>query len=181
MKRIILSLALVAALNLTFVISVAIAQDQPATAPEQPAANINKITEVADKAGIKSCNGRINQVSNFLTAGVTNVGAMLFYPPKNPDQQLFSVSMELPIKGAASAYASASFAPNQANGCAGMYEKVVYWPQKCDAVVNKNFSKLKKLGALSKTIYVRDGGVSIKIFLMPAGSGCVSIIKEIVQ
>jgi len=64
-------------------------------------------------------------------------GAMLLLPPTNPDQHLVSVSMEIPIKGAASAYASASFAPNQANGCGGMYETVVYWPQKCDVVANK--------------------------------------------
>ena len=104
----------------------------------------------------------------------------MFLPPNNPDRQLISVSMEIPLKDS-SAYASASFAPNQANGCGGMYETVVYWPQKCDVVANKNFGALKKIGALYKTIYVRDGGVSTKIFLIPAGTGCVSIKKEVIQ
>lgn len=165
---------------LAMFIPLAIAQDQlPATA--QPASVINNITQATDKAGMKACSGRINQVANFLTAGTPNVGAMLFLPPNNPDKQLVSLSMEIPIKGASSAYATASFAPNQANGCGGMYETVVYWPQKCDVVANKNFGTLKKLGALSKTIYVRDGGVTTKIFLMPAGSGCVAIKKEVIR
>jgi len=172
---------LIATYILAMTIPLAIAQDQLPATPAQPAAGINNITQVTDKAGMKACSGRINQVANFLTAGTPNVGGMLFMPPNNPDKQLVSVSMEIPIKGASSAYASASFAPNQANGCGGMYETVVYWPQKCDVVANKNFGKLKKLGALSKTIYVRDGGVTTKIFLMPAGTGCVAIKKEVIR
>ena len=176
------SLTLITTAILTMFIPLAIAQDQPAAAPAQPqAAEINRITQVTDKAGMKACSGRINQVANFLTAGNPGVGAMLFLPPNNPDQQLVSVSMEIPIKGTGSAYASASFAPNQANGCGGMYETVVYWPQKCDVVANKTFGTLKKIGALSKTIFVRDGGVTTKIFLMPAGSGCVAIKKEVIR
>jgi len=182
LKRIILIFTLALTLGLVTLTPVAIAQDQPTAAPtQQPAVSVNKITQVADKAGIKACTGRINQVANFLTAGVPGVGAMLFLPPANPDQQLVSVSMEIPIKGATAAYASASFAPNQANGCGGMYETVVYWPQKCDIVADKNFGTLKKIGALSKTIFVRDGGVTTKIFLMPAGTGCVSIKKEVIR
>lgn len=172
---------LIATYILAMFIPLAIAKDQLPATPAQQASGINGITQATDKAGMKACSGRINQVANFLTAGTPGVGAMLFLPPNNPDKQLVSVSMEIPINGASSAYASASFAPNQANGCSGMYETVVYWPQKCDVVANKNFGALKKLGALSKTVYVRDGGVTTKIFLMPAGTGCVAIKKEVIR
>jgi len=175
------SLILIVICILAMILPLAIAQDQPPAAPAKPVAGINGITQVTDKAGMKACSGRINQVANFLTAGTPGVAGIVFLPPNNPDQHLISVSMEIPIKGASSAYASASFAPNQANGCGGMYETVVYWPQKCDVVANKNFGALKKLGALSKTVYVRDGGVTTKIFLMPAGTGCVAIKKEVIR
>jgi len=183
LKKNLLSVTLAVAVGLVTLIPVAIAQNQPAAAPpqQQAAVNVNNITQLAMNSGIKACAGRINQVSNFLTAGNPGFGAMLFLPPNNPDQQLVSVSMEIPIKDASAGYASASFAPNQANGCGGMYETVVYWPQKCNEVADKKFGTLKKIGALSKTIYVRDGGVTTKFFLMPAGKGCVSIKKEIVQ
>lgn len=79
-----------------------------------------------------------------------------------------------------SAYVSATFAPNQANGCGAAYDAVVYWPLACDALASKQFSSLKKIGMLKKAITVLDGGVATKVFLMPAGTGCVAIKKEIV-
>ncbi len=142
---------------------------------------INGVTQAAFNAGVKTCAGRINQVTNFLTAGTKGSGAFLFVPPANPDQQMFSVSMEIPTSASTFAYASASFAPNQANGCGGMYETVVYWPQNCNAVAKSNFANLKVSGVVAKNIAILDAGVSTRIFLMPAGAGCVSIKKEIIQ
>ncbi|MGD0280322.1 MAG: hypothetical protein ABSC11_13610 [Smithella sp.] len=184
-KKIILSFIMAAILGLAFMISPII---YPAKAEEktkapvnkQAASNVNNITQAAVNAGVLSCISRINQVANFLTANTQGLGTMIFLPPNNPDNQLISLSMEIPLKDS-SAYASASFAPNQANGCAGMYETVAYWPQKCAEVGEKQFGSFKKGGALSKNITVMNGGESIKIFLMPAGAGCVSIKKEIVR
>jgi hypothetical protein len=62
-----------------------------------------------------------------------------------------------------------------------MYETVVYWPQTCTEVGENNYGKFKNVGKLSKNIYVRDDGVSTKVFLLPAGKGCVSIKKEIIR
>lgn len=53
--------------------------------------------------------------------------------------------------------------------------------QSIGAVCRKKFGTFKKIGALSKNINVLDYGVSTKVFLMPAGKGCVSIKKEIVR
>ncbi len=183
-------MALAVAVGLAVVRPVATAQDKPvAPVPLQPPApagqlassKVNLITQAALKVGVLACTSRINQVANFLTAGAQGAGAFLFPPPAEPDQQLISVSIEIPVKDAASAYASASFAPNQANGCGGMYETVAYWPQGCDEVARRNFSGLKRAGTLAKTIAVLDAGASIRIFVMPAGTGCISIKKEVVQ
>ena len=159
----------------------------PAPKAQAPAENVpppNTIAQAAMKAGVKSCAGRINQVTNFLIAGIKDAGAMTFVPDGDPDKQVFSVSMELPLPNSdtyASAYASASVAPNQANGCTGLYETVVYWPQSCTEVGDKQFSSFKKVGVLSKNIFARDDGKSARVFLMPAGKGCVAIKKEIVR
>lgn len=133
-------------------------------------------------SGVLTCASRINQVANFLTADAEGVGSLLFIPPSDPDHRLVSISMEVPAEGKVPvAYASASFAPNQANACGAMYESVIYWDEACEAVATRNFGELKKIGALSKSITVLDGGIWTKIFLFPAGGGCVSIKKEIVQ
>ena len=150
----------------------------PATRPS--ASNVNSITQAAVNAGVLSCTSRINQVSNFLTASNPGSGAFIFLPSDNPDRQLISVSLEIPLKDSF-AYASASFAPNQANGCGGIYETVVYWPQKCAEVAEKNFASYKKAGALSKNITMLNVDESTRIFLMTAGAGCVSIKKEVVR
>lgn len=141
---------------------------------------VNPITEAAIKAGVKTCKDRINQVSNFLTAN-TNSGWLLFQPTSQPDQRLISVSMESATKDVASAYVSESFAPNQANGCAGMYETVVYWEEGCPDVTKKQFATFKRAGVLSKNIAILDGGTGVRVFLMPAGKGCVAIKKEVLQ
>ena len=147
-------------------------QQVPATPPT------TAVTQAAVQQGILNCAGRINQVTNFL--GFNNQsGAVLMTPPNQPDLRLIPLAMEIPTENG-SAYVSAEFAPNQANGCGAAYDAVVYWPQRCDIVASRQFAALKKVGALKKDITVLDGGLATKVFLMPAGSGCVSIKKEVV-
>jgi hypothetical protein len=188
-QKIILSFIMAAIFGLAFIISPATAEEKPKAGPSKTQTSVNRsaasavngITQAAVRAGALSCANRINQVTNFLIAGTQNARALIFPLTNSSDNQLFSLSMEIPLKDTSSAYASASFSPNEANGCTGMYETVVYWPQKCTEVGEKNFGSFKKGGALSKNITVLNSGESIKIFLMPAGTGCVSIKKEIVR
>ncbi|KQC11352.1 MAG: hypothetical protein APR62_10050 [Smithella sp. SDB] len=179
-----LSLTVAVIISLTFLatFSTAAEKQKPskAKAPVSQAPSPNGITQAAMKAGVNSCAGRINQVTNFLLAGSQSSGATMFLPNDNPDKQLFSASIEIPLKDN-TAYASVSFAPNQASGCNGMYETVVYWPQNCIQVAEKQFNTFQKAAALSKNIAVRESGTTVKVFLMPAGKGCVSIKKEIVR
>jgi hypothetical protein len=187
-QKIFLSFIMASIFGLVSLVSPATAAEKPKTelsktqssAGKPTASNVNNITQTAVKAGALSCASRINQVTNFIIAGTQGAGAFMFLPPNNIDQQLISVSMEIPSKDA-SVYASASFAPSQVNGCTGTYETVAYWTQKCADVAEKQFGTFKKGGMLSKNIYIRDGGESTKVFLMPAGTGCVSIKKEAVR
>ena len=152
----------------------------PTAVPAGPPASlpVNAVTQAAVQQGILNCAVRINQVSTFLGFNA-QAGAVLMTPPTQPDQQLVPLAMEVPTQGG-SAYVSASFAPNQANGCGATYDAVAYWPQKCEVVADRQFAALKKVGQLKKDITVLDGGIATKVFLMPAGSGCVSIKKEVV-
>jgi hypothetical protein len=140
------------------------------------------IAVAAAKAGVLGCAGRIDQVSQFIGAN-SKVGAYFFAPPPPTDQRLVSFSYEVQpqTKDAPLAYASASFAPNQANGCGAMYEAVVYWPQNCDAVAAKQFAQLRKGRSLQTNILVLESETPARVFLMPAGRGCVSVKKELVM
>jgi len=148
-----------------------------AVAPASNAANA--VTQAAVQHGVLTCVSRINQVTNFLGFG-PQAGALLMAHAQQPDTRLLPLAMEVPTE-AGSTYVSATFAPGQANGCGAAYEAVSYWPQKCDAVAAKQFAGFKRTEqALRKSITVLDGGSATKVFLMPAGSGCVAIKKEVV-
>jgi len=182
------ALAATAALIAILLVPISLQAQTPAPPAAAPTAapagsnGANAITQAAVKQGAMACASRINQVSNFLGFG-PQAGALLMMPPSQPDQRLIPLAMEVPTGDAAnasSAYVSATFAPNQANGCGAAYDAVIYWPLKCDAVAAKQFASLKRAGQMKTSITVLDGGPATKVLLMPAGSGCVSIKKEVV-
>ena len=161
------------------------AEKSPSAPVSQPVQTTNPsvsaVTQAAVNAGVLSCAGRINQVTNFLSMGSQGTGATLYVPAVDPDRKMISVSLEILNANMPSAYAGASFAPNQANGCGAIYEAVAYWSMKCGEVAAKQFAGLKQSGVMRKEITMLDGGPELKVFLMPAGSGCISIKKEVVQ
>ena len=141
-------------------------------------ATLNPIARAASQRGVKSCLNRINQVGNFLGQGV-DLGTFLFNAPKEGEKHLFSASME--SAGANSmAYASATFTPVGSDGCGALYEAVSWWPGNCLDVAAKVFGEMKLSGPLLKNLQVLEGPGSLRVFLMPAGPGCVSIKKEVI-
>jgi hypothetical protein len=159
---------------------------QPSTGPSPAAAPSvsqqtapNAVTQAAANAGVRACLNRIDQFTRFLSsAGQT--GSMLFVPPSNPDQRLFSTSMEILIPGG-QVYASASFSPVGQDGCGGLYETVSWWPNNCPEVATKAFPEMRRTNPLARNIEMYVGNIaSIRVFLMPAGPGCISIKKEVV-
>lgn len=168
------------------------AQNAPAPAKTKPAAPaklaapaqaqapaVNAVTQAAVQAGVLVSASRINQVLAFLTTD-TKSSAFLFLPQKDPNQSIFSVSLGLEIAQSTPRYASASFAPT-ANGQAGaVYDTVQYVAASLADVETKVFKNLKRKGTLGNAMVILDGG-PMTVFLMPAGSGCVVIKKEVVQ
>jgi hypothetical protein len=144
-------------------------------------ATVNPIAQAAVKAGVLSCISRINQVCNFLTTGAQKFGVCQFIPPDQPDRNIYSISMEKLGKDASFAYASASFAPNQASGCGALYEEVAWWPMSCTEVAKKHFGDMTVEGVLVKDITMLVGPPTVRVFLMPAGTGCISIKKEVIR
>ena len=140
----------------------------------------NAVTQAMVGKGALACASRINQVANFLGAGSTSAGAFLFVPTGDVDKQVVSTSMEITGADKKTSYSSATFAPNQANGCGALYEAVAWWPESCDKVAEKQFSK-KATTKLKQNIGILDIGPTIRVFLMPTNDGCISIKKELVQ
>jgi hypothetical protein len=152
------------------------AQNNPAPAAPQPAnPSVNAVAQEAVKLGVLSCVSRINQVATFLTAN-TRSGVFIFPVHKQPDQHIFSTSFELLKPDDSTIYASASFFPNQD----AVYDTVEDVNMTCEELEKTVFKNLRRVGVVKKNIILLDGG-TVKVFLMPAGSGTIVIKKEVVQ
>jgi hypothetical protein len=149
------------------VLAAPVQQTKPALGP---------IANYAAQNGVRQCLGRIDQVSNFLTNGAAS-GAALFLPPREPDRGLASVSMEV-LGGNGLSYVNTAYAPS-ATGCDGVYEAITYWAGACDQVA-ASFPGFTPAKPLREHIQTLEGSPTAKIYLMPAGQGCISIKKEVV-
>lgn len=166
------------ACGLLLAVAAATASAQTAPAPQQ-GGGANSLTQAAVQAGALSCASRVEQVTRFLGFG-PGVGASLMVPAQPADQRLFAIQMEVAAGAASNSLVDVTFAPQQANGCGASYEAISYWTQSCDTVANGPFAQLKRVKPLQKDVLLLDGGPASRVFLMQAGSGCVSIKKEIV-
>jgi len=141
----------------------------------------NQIATVMFASGVRNCATRIDQIGNFLTKG-TRSSALVFLPEKEPDNSMVSFSLEVQGEGIPRAYGSATFSPNTAIGCSGMYESVQFWQESCNAVAAKHFKGAVSAGSLGGEIGIFNIGPTARVFLMRAtGSSCVSIKKELIK
>jgi hypothetical protein len=108
-----------------------------------------------------------------------DVGALLFVAPQNPNEQLVSMSLEI-IENNEPAYISSSYAPTSKHGCSASYDLVKYWSESCKDVATRVYPQFGNPVILKKRVAILGTEPNIRIFLMPAGTGCVSIKKEIV-
>ena len=141
----------------------------------------NQVATQTFAAGVRNCAARVDQVSNFLTKG-TQSSALLFLPEREPDNMMVSLSAEVRAQGLPLTYASATFSPNTAIGCAAVYETVQYWNEPCKDVAAKTFKGSPSSGSLEAEISVLTIGPSARVFLLRATNAtCVTIKKEVVQ
>lgn len=139
-------------------------------------AELNSAASAYGKVGVRRCLKSIVQVTDFLTAG-SKSGLFLFSPPDQPDNRMLSTSMEI-ASGNGISYASASFSPRD-NDCGAVYEAVTYWQDSCDIVATRVYTTLRQSGVVQTHVRVLDGGPAMRVFLMPAGTGCIAIKKEV--
>ena len=143
---------------------------------QQPV-QINAIAQTALQKGVNKCAGTINVVTNYL--GFSSQSGAVFTPNVNaPDTKTSSVVMEIPLPKN-TAIVSATFSPHP-NGCQASYDAVIYWPDKCEAVIKSQFSNLKYVRKLKENVMQLEGP-NINFYLMAAGKGCISLKKEVTE
>ena len=150
----------------------------PPAAAASAAGGFNAVTSTLQKAGVVRCSKQIQKVTDFL-ASKSHIGTMVFPTASNPDDSLVSISSEI-ISGTTLTYASANFAP-RADGGSAEYEQVSHWSNSCDDVFTVNYINFKPMGVLQQQITVFYTNPATRVMMIPAGTGCVVIKKEIVH
>ena len=124
---------------------------------------------------LTNCAASVQQAMSFLFEGQQ---AHFIAQPLGPDSDRWPavfVVESTPPGGGHSHLATLMIAPN----CSGMYEQVIYWSQPCDLVKSTIFAKFTGEHVLTRDVKVSDSGPAIELYLTPAGSGCVSVKKEL--
>lgn len=135
------------------------------------------LAQTATDAGMRTCKPLLDQVNRFLISNSQSAG-MAFVSPNHPNTRLFSSSIEIESSQSVT-YASAHFAPNGDSNCGVVYDAVTYWAESCAVMSSRLIKDVKPLGTLGSKIAMLDGGPTMRIFLMPAGPGCIQIKKEV--
>ena len=117
-------------------------------------------------------------MTDFLTSK-SRTGTSVFPLASNPDDSLVTLSTEI-ASGNVLTYAGVTFAP-RADGCSGVYEQVSHWQNTCDEVQAAHYKDFKPTGVLQQQIKVFINNPATRVMMVPAGTGCVVIKKEVVH
>lgn len=137
------------------------------------------LAQAAVNAGLRTCKPLADRVNRYLIAESQSSG-LLSASPENANARIFSSTIEIETRQGTTTYASTTYAPYGDTGCGVAYDAVTYWKESCTDLAAKQLSNLKVIGTLGSKITMLDGGPAMRMFLMPAGTGCVQIKKEIV-
>lgn len=67
-----------------------------------------------------------------------------------------------------------------AGTCSGLYQQVIYWPEACAAVKARVFADFKNERPMLKNVRVSEANPGLQLYMMTAGTGCVSVKKELI-
>ena len=134
-----------------------------------------QVAQALQQLHMTACAGTVQQVTNFLFEGQD---ANFIAQPLGPDSDrwptVFVIESADPA-GGHNRFATLMISPN----CSGMYEQTIYWPQPCASVKASVFAKFTGEHPLLRDVRVADAGPALQVYLTPAGTGCISVKKEL--
>ena len=149
----------------------------PAAAQTADAA-LSPVAQAAAQRGIRTCLSRIDALARDLAIR-HSIGAYLFNRLDGADGNFVSISMELtPSPSGGPFYLSATFVPVAGAQCQVQVETVLHWSSDC-VPVGLAYPGFQITGVLLGAVRVLAATGTERLFLMPAGTGCISIEKSV--
>ena len=124
---------------------------------------------------LTQCATKVQQASNFLFEGQD---ANFIVQPLGPDADRWPTVIVIESNDPAGGHSRLSTLMVGAD-CSGMYQQVIYWPKACSYIKSTVFAGFTGERALLREVQVSDAGAALQLYLTPAGSGCISIKKEL--
>ena len=138
---------------------------------------VNPIAALAGQVGVSRCAGMARSIGEQVVGPNPSAGVVMS-AESGADQALFSTSVET-RDGVGLHFVSAFLTPNARGGCDAGYDDIRYWAKTCDGLVMEELRGIGAIRPLGPDIGTLVAGPVQHIYLMTAGTGCVSIRKAL--
>lgn len=139
---------------------------------------IERVKAALAQAGVRACAPVVMQAADFL---FENGEGDFTLQPLGPDANRWPVVLTIESAHAASGRTRLSIltlAP--AGTCSGSYEQIITWPQTCAVLKTTVFAAFASERPLFRSVRQSELSPGIQLYLMPSGTGCVSVKKELI-
>jgi hypothetical protein len=137
----------------------------------------DRLADALRQIGMTECAASVQRAAHFLFEdGEVNFTVQ----PLGPDANRWPTVIV--IEGAHAAagrtrFSTLTVAPGP--GCSGLYEQVIAWPTPCAELKATTFAAYANPKIILRDVQVSELNPGLQVYLMPSGSGCVSIKKEL--
>jgi hypothetical protein len=178
-----LSLAVLAGIALTLGTQVALGQGGVAGGFRQAPGPAQRLAMAVRQVGVRTCAPVLDQAAGFLFEGGR---AEFVVQPLGPDANRWPTV----VTAESSHSGGTAKAPAQtrlttlvvapAGSCSGLYQQVIYWPESCTALKARVFGAFTAEHPLLERVRQSEANPGLQLYLLPAGTGCVSVKKELI-
>lgn len=147
-------------------------------------APVQRFNAAVSQLGISRCAPVMQQAGAFL---LENASAQFVFQPLGPDTNRWPTAVTIegsyPIAGkpaAANQTRLTTLLVAPAGSCSGLYTQVIFWPEACATLKTRVFGSFTNDRPLLAKIRQSEANPGLQVYLMPAGTGCVSVKKELI-
>lgn len=138
---------------------------------------LSAVAQSLQQIHLTTCSARVMQIATFLFEGQD---ARFITQPMGPDADRWPTEfmIESIDPNASGRTRAATVVVNP--DCSGMYQQTIFWSRPCAEVRATTFAQLQAapIQLLNQSVVLDGEKGALQVFLMAAGSGCISIKKE---
>jgi len=138
---------------------------------------LDRLNAALQQIGMTTCAGTVQRASSFLFEdGVANFTVQPLGPDANKWPVVITMETHHQTAGR-SRFTTLIVAPGPT--CSGFYQQTIEWLAPCQELKTSVFANYKDFKLLFQTVQVGELSPAVQVYLIPAGTGCTSVKKEL--